>query len=74
MAKPIRSYALSGVGIDGRTVRLIAVEADVDPRTVVIEIKAQLGQAKPVRGAPGHRVRAALACRGIPAPANSRAS
>jgi hypothetical protein len=64
-----RSYALAGLGVDGPTVRLIAVEAAVDPRSVVIELRAQRGEAQPVRGDAGNRIRRALALRGLPSPA-----
>jgi hypothetical protein len=51
--------------IDTRTVLAIAVEADVDPRSVRHEIAAMRGERPHVRGRPGERLRKAFAARNL---------
>lgn len=58
-------YALRGLPIDGPTVRLVAVQAEVDPRSVIAELRAQLGEGRPVRGMAGHRIRRVLRRHGL---------
>jgi|GEM_PF-6933695 len=65
-------YRLGGLPIDGATVRRLAVEAEVDPRSIVAELRAELGQNPRVRGVTGHRIRRVLIRHGlIPAPQRS---
>ena len=51
--------------VDSLTIRAIAVEADVDPRSVLRELRASRGEDRHVRGRAGERVRAALMRRGL---------
>ena len=46
--------------IDTTTVRRLALEADVDPRTIVAELKAARGERARVRGISGDRARRVL--------------
>lgn len=46
--------------LDAATVRQIAVLASVDPRTVLRALRGE-----PVRGMPGHRIRAVLQAEGL---------
>jgi hypothetical protein len=43
-------YRLTGLPIDGAAVRWLAVEAEVDPRSIVVELRAELGKNPRVRG------------------------
>lgn len=46
--------------LDTATVRWLAVEAGVDPKTII-----KVSKGRPVRGMPGHRARAALQALGL---------
>jgi hypothetical protein len=60
--------AHADLGVDRSTLRELAVAADADPRSIIAELRAALGQRPHVRGMAGHRVRRVLAERGfIPA-------
>ena len=63
MAKP--NHAHSDLGVDLATLRRLAVEADVDPRSIVAELRAARGERDHVRGMAGHRVRRLLAQKGL---------
>lgn len=51
---------VTDLGLNHGTVRRLAVEASVDPRSVVRELRAAIGQMTPVRGMAGDRVRRVL--------------
>ena len=53
------------LGLDSFTLRRLAVEAEVDPRSVIAELRAAKGQRVPVRGMSGHRVRRVLKAHGL---------
>lgn len=53
------------LGIDRATLRRLAVEADVDPRTIIRELRAARGERPPVRGMAGHRARKLLVEKGM---------
>lgn len=62
-----RRYAVRDLGLDQATVDAVAREAVAHPHSVVSELRFQaLGEGRSVRGAVGHRIRAALALRGLP--------
>jgi len=64
-----RRYSLAGLPVDGALLRRLAVEAEVDPRSIVVELRSQLGENPPVRGLSGHRIRRVLARHGyLPRP------
>jgi hypothetical protein len=51
--------------INGSTVRRLAVEADVDPRTILAELRAARGERARVRGMSGDRARRVLRQHGL---------
>jgi hypothetical protein len=51
--------------LDIATARRLAVEADVDPRSIQREYRAAHGQDRPVRGMSGTRARKALVAAGL---------
>ena len=53
----------SSITLDSATLRLLAVRASCDPRTV-----ARVARGEPVRGMAGRRARAALVAMGYPVP------
>jgi hypothetical protein len=57
--------AHTDLGLDKATIRRLAVEADVDPRSIVAELRAARGERPPVKGMAGHRVRRVLAEHGL---------
>jgi hypothetical protein len=57
--------AHSDLGIDRATLRALAVAADVDPRSIIAELRAERGERPHVRGMAGHRARRVLAERGF---------
>lgn len=60
-------YSATETRVDLPTIQAIANEAIADYRTVIREIRAQIGlDDRPVRGAVGGRIRVALALRGLP--------
>lgn len=63
-ADPRARYRLAGLPVDGATVRRLAVEAEADPRSVVAELRAELGEGPHVKGLAGHRIRRVLVRRG----------
>lgn len=59
------TYSLKGTGIERQQVRHIATLANCDERSVIAEIRAQLGLGRPVHGSIRDRVRTAITTTGL---------
>jgi hypothetical protein len=59
------SYSLKGTGVERQQVRHLASLANCDERSVIAEIRAQLGLGRPVHGSIRDRVRSAIATTGV---------
>ena len=54
-----------GDRIDKATLRALAAEIECDPRSIEKELKAARGEEAHVKGMAGHRIRRALAAKGL---------